>query len=51
MIYLCVEFVSVSVCSLFVPSSLVPSLLFSCFVVHFPYVKCAFPLVVPPFGC
>ena len=41
-------FVSVSVCFLFVHLSIVPSLCFSCFVVHVPYVMCAFPLVVPP---
>ena len=41
------EFVSVSVCFLFVPVSLVPSLWFPCSVVHFPCVMCAFPLVVP----
>ena len=39
-------FVSVSVCFLFVHLSIVPSLCFSCFVVHVPYVMCAFPLVV-----
>ena len=40
--------VSVSVCFLLVPLFFVPLSWFSCFVVHFPYVMCAFPLVVPP---
>ena len=39
-------FVSVSVSFLFVHLSIVPSLCFSCFVVHVPCVMCAFPLVV-----